>query len=96
MQTQSDWGKRCVDKFDIIGIIGEDVVLDDWLDLHVVIGPLQQEEVALQCSVDLTLEEELEGECTLTGQVGVTLRIIDPRLQYPCLIEHCESWRLIV
>ncbi|XP_057210526.1 cyclin-dependent kinase 12 isoform X1 [Triplophysa rosa] len=22
-QTQSDWGKRCVDKFDIIGIIGE-------------------------------------------------------------------------
>lgn len=21
--TQSDWGKRCVDKFDIIGIIGE-------------------------------------------------------------------------
>ncbi|KAL2100828.1 hypothetical protein ACEWY4_002589 [Coilia grayii] len=23
MQTQSDWGKRCVDKFDIIGIIGE-------------------------------------------------------------------------
>lgn len=22
-QTQIDWGKRCVDKFDIIGIIGE-------------------------------------------------------------------------
>lgn len=22
-QTESDWGKRCVDKFDIIGIIGE-------------------------------------------------------------------------
>lgn len=22
-QTQTDWGKRCVDKFDIIGIIGE-------------------------------------------------------------------------
>lgn len=25
-QTESDWGKRCVDKFDIIGIIGEGTV----------------------------------------------------------------------
>lgn len=64
-------GQRCILRF--VGIIGEDVVLDDRFDLHIVIRALEQQEGALQGRVYLALQDQLEGECALTGKVGVAL-----------------------
>lgn len=44
----------------------------------------------------LALEDELEGEGALAGQVGVALRVVNTGLQHPCLVEDSEAWRFIV
>lgn len=48
-----------------------------------------------QC-VYLALEDELEGEGALAGQVGVAFRVVNTGLQHPCLVENSEAWRFIV
>lgn len=79
-----------------VGVVGEDVVLDDGFDFHVVVRALQEQEGALQCRVHFALQDELKGERALAGQVGVALRVVDPRLQHPGLVEHSEARRLVV
>lgn len=80
----------------LVGIVREDMVLDDWFDLHIIIWALEQEEGTFQRRVHLALQDELEGKCALAGQVGVALRVVNPCFQHPCLVKHCEAWRLII
>ena len=44
----------------------------------------------------LALEDELEGEGALAGQVGVAFRVVDAGLQHPGLVEDGEARRLVV
>lgn len=44
----------------------------------------------------LALEDELEGECALAGEVGVAFGVINAGLQHPRLVEDSEAWRFIV
>lgn len=44
----------------------------------------------------LALEDELEGEGTLAGEVGVALRVINAGLEHPRLVENSEARRFIV
>lgn len=69
-----------------IGVVGEDVVLDDGFDFHIIVRALQEQERALQCRVHFALQDELEGERAFAGQVGVALRVVDPGLQHPGLV----------
>lgn len=57
----------------LVGVVGEDVVLDDGFDLHVVVRALEQQEGTLQRRVYFALQDQLEGECALTGKIGVAL-----------------------
>lgn len=61
-------------------LVGEDKVIDHRVDFHVIVRSLEQQEGALHGGVDLALENELEGEGPLTGQVRIALRIINPSL----------------
>lgn len=87
-------GQRSVLCF--IGVVGEDVVLDDWFDFDVLVWALQEQEGALQRRVHFALQDELEGERAFAGQVGVAFRVVDPCLQHPGLVEHSEARRLVV
>lgn len=49
------------------------MVLDDRFDLHIVVWALEQQEGTFQSGVYFALQDQLEGECTLTGKVGVAL-----------------------
>lgn len=80
----------------LIALIGEDEVVDNRTDPHVVVGALEQKKRALQGCCDLALEEQLEGKCALARQVGVALRVIHTSLQDPCLVQYCEPWCFIV
>lgn len=44
----------------------------------------------------LALEDELEGEGALAGEVGVALRVVHAGLQHPRLVEDSEARRFIV
>lgn len=44
----------------------------------------------------LALQDELEGERALAGEVGVALEVVDAGLQHPRLVENRETWRLVV
>lgn len=57
----------------LVGVVGEHVVLDNGFDLHVVVRTLEQQEGTLQRRVYFALQDQLEGECALTGKVGVAL-----------------------
>lgn len=46
--------------------------------------------------VYLAFKDELEGECTLAGQVGVAFRVVDAGLQHPRLVENREARGFIV
>lgn len=80
----------------LVGVVGEDVVLDDGFNLHVIVRALEQQEGTLQRRVYLALQDQLEGECALTGEVGVALGVVDTRLQHPRLVEHGEARCLVV
>lgn len=44
----------------------------------------------------LALEDELEGECALAGEVGVAFGVVNAGLQHPRLVEDSEAWCFIV
>lgn len=44
----------------------------------------------------LALEDELEGEGALAGQVGVALRVVNASLEHPRLVENSEARCFIV
>lgn len=44
----------------------------------------------------LALEDELEGEGALAGEVGVALGVVHAGLQHPRLVEDSEARRFIV
>lgn len=44
----------------------------------------------------LALQDELERERALAGEVGVALEVVDAGLQHPRLVENRETWRFVV
>lgn len=44
----------------------------------------------------LAFKDELEGECTLAGQVGVAFGVVDAGLQHPRLVKNGEARGFIV
>lgn len=44
----------------------------------------------------LALEDELERERALAGEIGVALKVVDAGLQHPRLVENRETRRFVV